>query len=227
MEIRRGRNTVGGVNETAPPPGPVDPRTLRVSDAEREHVVGLLQKAIGQGLLSLDEFTARTDTALAARTRGELNAVLIDLPGMVHSALPESTAPRHQQPVELRATMSSLKRSGRWVVPRTLVIRNRMGSTELDFSEAQIDHADVHIELDVTGGSVELLLPDGASVLTDEVDVNMGSIKDKVGGERIGRPHFVIGGSIRAGSLKIRRPTYVRLGALVIRFPWKISWDRD
>ena len=34
-----------------------------------------------------------------------------------------------------------------------------------------------------------------------------------------GRPHFVLSGSVRAGSLKIRRPTYVRLGALVIRFP--------
>jgi hypothetical protein len=212
------------VNETAPPPGPVDPRALRVSDAEREHVVGLLQKAIGQGLLSLDEFTARTDTALAARTRSELNAVLIDLPGMVHN---ESTVPRPHQPVELRATMSSLRRSGRWVVPRRLVVRNRMGSTELDFTDAQIDHPEVHIELDVTGGSVDLLLPDGASVSADDVEVNMGSVKDKVGANQIGRPHFVVGGTVRAGSLKIRRPTYIRLGALVIRFPWKISWDRD
>ena len=216
------------MNETAPPPGPVDPRSLRVSDAEREHVVGLLQKAIGQGLLSLDEFTARTDTALAARTRGELNAVLIDLPGMVHSELSESSQRRQQQQqVELRATMSALKRSGRWVVPRSLVVRNRMGSTELDLTEAQIDHAEVHIELDVTGGSVDLLLPDGSSVSTDDVEVNMGSVKDKVGSSRIGRPHFVVGGTVRAGSLKIRRPTYIRLGALVIRFPWKISWDRD
>jgi hypothetical protein len=210
------------VNETAP--GPVDPRALRVSDAEREHVVGLLQKAIGQGLLSLDEFTERTDTALAARTRGELNAVLIDLPGMVHN---ETTSPRQNQPVELRATMSSLKRSGRWVVPRTLVVRNRMGSTELDFTSAQIDHAEVYIELDVAGGSVDMLLPDGSSVLTDELDVNMGSVKDKVGASQVGRPHFVVSGSVRAGTLKIRRPTYVRLGALVIRFPWKITWDRD
>lgn len=212
------------MNETAPPPGPVDPRSLRVSDAEREHVVGVLQKAIGQGLLSLDEFTTRTDTALAARTRGELNSVLIDLPGMVHN---ESSVPRQQQQVELRATMSALKRSGRWVVPRSLIVRNRMGSTELDLTEAQIDHAEVHIELDVTGGSVDLLLPDGSSVSTDDVEVNMGSVKDKIGSSRIGRPHFVIGGTVRAGSLKIRRPTYIRLGALVIRFPWKISWDRD
>jgi hypothetical protein len=203
---------------------PVDPRTLRVSDAEREHVVGLLQKAIGQGLITLDEFTTRTDTALAAKTRGELNAVLVDLPGMVHQ---ESTSPAHRQPVELRATMSVLKRGGRWSVPASLVVRNRMGSTDLDFTEARIDHAEVHVELDVAGGSVELLLPDGATVDTDQVEVNMGSVKNKIGGDRSGRPHFVLSGSMRAGSLKIRRPTYIRIGALVIRFPWKISWDRE
>ena len=61
-----------------------DPRELRVSDAEREYVVGLLQKAIGRGMLDLDEFTERTDIALAARNRGQLNAVLADLPGLVH-----------------------------------------------------------------------------------------------------------------------------------------------
>ncbi|MFL6143885.1 MAG: DUF1707 domain-containing protein [Labedaea sp.] len=202
---------------------PVDPRTLRVSDAEREHVVALLQKAIGQGLLSLDEFTGRTDVALAAKTRGELNAVLVDLPGMVHR---EATAPASQQPVELRATMSTLKRTGDWVVPATLLVQNRMASTDLDLTEARIDHAEVHIELDVAGGSVNLLVPDTATVDADQVEVNMGSLKNKIGGgNRGGRPHIVLSGSVRAGSLRIRRPTYIRLGALVIRFPWKISWD--
>ncbi|HEV2780310.1 MAG TPA: DUF1707 domain-containing protein [Actinophytocola sp.] len=209
---------------TAPLPGPVDPRDLRVSDAEREHVVGLLQKAIGQGLITLDEFTTRTDTALAAKTRAELNAVLVDLPGMVHQ---QATSPRHQQPVELRATMSALKRVGRWDVPSTLLVRNRMGSVELDFTEARIDHAEVAVELDVAGGSVEIIVPDGASVSSGEVEVHAGSVKDRVGDGRVGRPHFVLSGLIRAGSLKVRRPTYVRIGALVIRFPWKVSWDRD
>ncbi|MDM7488610.1 DUF1707 domain-containing protein [Rhodococcus sp. CSLK01-03] len=60
----------------------MESRDLRVSDAEREHVGTLLQRAVGQGMLSLGEFTERMDTALAAKTRGELNAVLVDLPGV-------------------------------------------------------------------------------------------------------------------------------------------------
>jgi hypothetical protein len=207
------------------PPGPIDPRELRVSDAEREHVIGVLQKAIGQGLITLDEFTARTDTALAAKTRGELNAVLVDLPGVVHQ---EPGRPRHQHSAELRNTMSAMKRTGRWVVPHELVVRNRMGSMDLDFTDAVIDQPEVHIELDVSGGAVKLLLPENATITTDDVELTASSVKDKVGaGDRIGRPHFVVSGSMKAGSLKVRRPTYIRIGALVIRFPWKVAWDRD
>ncbi len=60
----------------------MEARDLRVSDAEREHVGELLQRAVGQGMLSLGEFTERMDTALAAKTRAELNVVLVDLPGI-------------------------------------------------------------------------------------------------------------------------------------------------
>ena len=85
-------------------------------------------------MLSLDEFTERTDTALAAKTRGELNAVLVDLRRRRRTPTPES--PVAEKPVELRANMSTLKRNGHWTVPRELVVYNRLGSTELDFTEA-------------------------------------------------------------------------------------------
>jgi hypothetical protein len=204
-------------------PAPVDPRELRVSDAERTHVVNVLQKAIGHGLLSLDEFTERTDQALAARTRGDLNAVLVDLPGLTHTA---RESPLTTPPVELFANMSSIKRQGEWQVPRELIIRNRMGSTKLDFSDAKIDHAEVRITLDVSGGSVKMLLPAHASVDVNGVQVIAGSVKDRVGGTS-GRPRFVITGKITMGSLKVRRASYVRIGSLVIRSPRKIGWESD
>jgi hypothetical protein len=203
--------------------GPVDPRELRVSDAERAHVVEVLQKAIGHGMLSLDEFTSRTDVALAARTRAELNAVVVDLAGVTHT---DRDAPVRVAPVELRANMSKLRRAGQWQVPRELVVRNRLGATELDFTETRIDHAEVRITLDVSGGSVKMLLPEHATVDTDGVQMVAGSLKDKVGG-RTGRPRFVIAGKVTAGSLKIRRASYVRIGSLVIRSPWKMSWASD
>ena len=60
----------------------VDPKDLRVSDAERAHVMSLLEKATGRGLITLAEFSDRSSTVIHARTRGELNAVLLDLPGL-------------------------------------------------------------------------------------------------------------------------------------------------
>ncbi|MFC4854925.1 DUF1707 SHOCT-like domain-containing protein [Actinophytocola glycyrrhizae] len=204
-------------------PGPVDPRELRVSDAERTHVVNVLQKAIGHGMLSLDEFTERTDKALAARTRGELNAVLVDLPGVTHT---DAAAPVREKPVELRASMATLKRTGAWTVPRELVIYNRLGSTELDFTEARINHSEVRIELNCGGGSVKLVLPDRASVVTDQVRMTAGSIKDKVGSGG-GSPRFVLSGSVTAGSLVIRRASYVRIGNLLIHSSWRITRAAD
>ncbi|MEV8436263.1 DUF1707 domain-containing protein [Actinosynnema sp. NPDC051121] len=179
-----------------------EPRDFRVSDAEREHVVGLLQKAIGRGLITLDEFTERTDTALAARTRGELNAVLLDLPGMVHNEQVVAVPAERQ---ELKATMSTINRKGNWTVPRQLFVRNRMGSTELDFREASIRHAVVDIELDVTAGSVKLVLPDGATVNAEGIELAAGNLKDKVGSGVNGRPHFVVHGMVRAGNVEIKK----------------------
>ncbi|CRK60677.1 hypothetical protein [Alloactinosynnema sp. L-07] len=201
---------------------PISPRDLRVSDAERNHVVSILQRAIGLGLLSLDEFTVRMDIALASRTRGELNGVLVDLPGVVH---PDSGI-EPAKPVQFKSTMSSVKREGAWVVPRDIMIRNRMGSTELDFTEAVISHPEIRIEVDVAGGSVDLLMPERATVDAHNVDVVAGNLEDKVSGAQRGSgPHFVVTGSVRAGQLTIRRPTYVRIGSLTIRRPWRISWD--
>lgn len=62
-------------------PHPVKSENLqRASDAEREAVVEQLRLNCSEGRLSMDEFGDRTTQALAARTGGDLRAVLADLP---------------------------------------------------------------------------------------------------------------------------------------------------
>lgn len=186
-------------------------RNLRVSDAEREHVVGLLQKAIGRGMLNLDEFTERTDIALAARTRGELNAVLVDLPGLVHpDAVPstraEATPGVRGDRAELRAHGSSLVRKGHWFVPPELLVRNKYGSTKLDFSDAQVSSQTVHIELDVSWGSVSMVFPEQAAVdLNGLTELKWSSVDDKTNSKGgTGSPRFVITGRVHGSSLTVR-----------------------
>ena len=55
--------------------------TLRASDADRERIAERLRNAAGEGRLLAEELEDRLATAFRARTYGELDAVVADLPG--------------------------------------------------------------------------------------------------------------------------------------------------
>lgn len=222
----------------------MEARDLRVSDAEREHVGELLQRAVGQGMLSLGEFTERMDTALAAKTRGELNAVLADLPGMqinpgyVNGGYPTSAPPSHahpappvpapspesvpapppgypaQQPFVIRGRMSTITRKGRWQVPPALVLDSRMGSTTLDFTEAVMQTQVVHLTVDDFCGSVTLVLPEQATADLNDIDTVGGSVSNKV---RTGPPY---------GPLHLVVRGRVRFGSVTARYPFGTTLRR-
>jgi hypothetical protein len=54
--------------------------TLRASDADREYVAERLRQAAAEGRLIAEELEQRLETTFAARTYGELGAVVADLP---------------------------------------------------------------------------------------------------------------------------------------------------
>jgi Domain of unknown function (DUF1707) len=69
-----------------PPPASPGPRRdptppLRASHADRDLAVDILCAAAGDGRLTAAELDERLDTALTARTVGELATVTADLPG--------------------------------------------------------------------------------------------------------------------------------------------------
>jgi len=53
---------------------------MRVGDAEREAAAAELREHYASGRLTLDELNERVDKAFAAKTRGDLNTVMTDLP---------------------------------------------------------------------------------------------------------------------------------------------------
>src|SRR5438046_8248037 len=55
--------------------------TLRASDADRERIAEQLRHATGEGRLLAEELEERLERTFAARTYGELDAVVADLPG--------------------------------------------------------------------------------------------------------------------------------------------------
>jgi hypothetical protein len=66
---------------------------VRASDAERETVVTRLREHAAAGRLDVDELEARVGDAYAARTGGDLAALLADLPARGPAAAPRP-APR-------------------------------------------------------------------------------------------------------------------------------------
>jgi hypothetical protein len=55
--------------------------SLRASDADRDAVADRLREAAGEGRLEPDELEHRVDSALRARTYGQLARLVADLPG--------------------------------------------------------------------------------------------------------------------------------------------------
>lgn len=72
---------------------------LRASDADRERVVSRLREQVGEGRLTLDEFSERSAAAYRARTVGELDALTRDLPALVPATA--TAAPRWLVPMAI------------------------------------------------------------------------------------------------------------------------------
>ena len=87
----------------------------RVGDADRNHTADLLREAHVAGYLTLEELDERLGTALAARTRGELDRLTADLPPEWRAgqepARPPAPRPRPTLPLEAA-----------WLVPLAVVL---------------------------------------------------------------------------------------------------------
>jgi len=74
-----------------------DRQTMRASDHDRQEVVDLLRRAVGDGRLQMDEYVGRMEFAYQAVTHGDLVPLHADLPATV-SATASATAPKTAPP---------------------------------------------------------------------------------------------------------------------------------
>jgi hypothetical protein len=173
-----------------------DDANLRISNTERAEARRVLEQAVGEGMLTLDEFSERIDVVLAARTRGELAAVVRDLPlGAVNAV----------EPMVLRGRMTSLTRRGQWVAPPRIVLDTRMCDTTLDFRSATVQRPVVAIHVDDYCSSTEIILPDDATADVHAVETVAGSATSRVATSPPSpRLHVVVDGRVRMGSVTVR-----------------------
>ena len=186
----------------------IDPANLRVSNADRERAAALLQDALDQGMITIDEYGERSAIAAAARVRGELTAVLADLPTALRDGAVAltSTAPVDtDQPLELNAGMGNVNQAGEWIVPSRIHARCSMGNVKIDFSRAVCRHRDVWLHAECGWGNIKVLVPRGWTVVVESMSVGSGRLSNRA--DRAGDPSLPVlhvGGGVSAGNIKIR-----------------------
>jgi hypothetical protein len=185
-----------------------DRRNLRVSHEDRDQVAEQLRVAAGDGRLTADELDERLGTALTARTYGELEVVLVDLPAVPGAVPAPAPAPEVKELVELKVDHGTIRRNGHWVVPRRLVVEARHGNVVIDFSDAVISQPTLDLSISAGHGNIVLIVPPEVVVDVDSVATGHGNIHQRVRREP-GTPIKLLvtaSGSMRHSNLVIRGP---------------------
>lgn len=187
---------------------------IRVGNPERERAIGLLNDALSDGYLEIQEFDERSTVVYTARTRVELKDALAQLPksellfpGLGTPA--EAGARSEAAPMQLNIGWTTVTRKGSWHVPARILISGTMGTVDIDFCGAEFRHAEVDIELQVSASSVKMLLAHDQSIITDDLAcTGWSTIKYKAG-----PPAIATGPMIRLhGSLSGMSGVVIRRG---------------
>ncbi|MFI1889161.1 DUF1707 SHOCT-like domain-containing protein [Streptomyces jumonjinensis] len=146
---------------------------MRASDSERERIAELLREAVAEGRLTMEEFEERLDAAYRARTHGELEPLVRDLPepGGLSGSPAAAVAPatgrgRWRGRVGGAATSRTafalwggFGRKGTWTVPRRFTAFALMGGGELDLREAHFEDGEVEIRCFALMGGISVVVP--------------------------------------------------------------------
>ncbi|MFI6035275.1 DUF1707 domain-containing protein [Streptomyces sp. NPDC051315] len=155
--------------QTAPRASVAD---LRASDADRDRIAGMLRDALAEGRLNAEEHAERVEGVLAARTVGELDGFVQDLPAAHRRHVPpHAPAPnRPSAPVpadpddHVVAVFSNSVRRGRRRAGRRIHAYAIFGSVEIDLSEALFEYQQVVVKAVSVFGNVEVRVPENVSL---------------------------------------------------------------
>lgn len=181
-----------------PPDESSDPsaRTPDAGPLDREQVVERLCDHYAADHLAMEEFERRVTAVHRVATRGDLRALLADLPpltgeeaggtgdrGSLASGAPRSDSaspgegaglvPARVSDAQVRnsrtelAIWSGRSRKGPWIPARTTRVVAIMGGIELDFREARFPEGEVRVHVLAIMGGVDIMVPPGVRVETD------------------------------------------------------------
>jgi Domain of unknown function (DUF1707) len=180
----------------ADPPAPrlAGQAAQRAGDADRDAVAELLRIAATEGRINLSELEERLGQLNQAKTYGDLDALLADLP----RAEPETLA--------LRTTTANIKQAGRWVVPKLITAESTTGWITIDFTRAACAHREVTVEVVTKTAWIELILPEEWAARVGPLVTYTGHISNKAADTPDpGAPTVTVTGDPLFGYIKIRQ----------------------
>jgi hypothetical protein len=192
---------------------------MRVSNDDRERVAQVLHNAMAEGRLTVNELEERLDKVYAAKTFGDLEPMLRDLPvGNVGPQLPMPVAPSPLPVPSGRiggrgtssgavAIMSGTGRKGMWTVPPTFTSFAMMGGVEIDLTEARFEDAETTIQAFAFMGGIEIYVPEDIAVQVNGVGF-MGAFENHThnqGQPTPGTPLVKITGLAVWGGVDVKR----------------------
>ncbi|WP_435839625.1 DUF1707 SHOCT-like domain-containing protein [Streptomyces caniferus] len=209
QDQRQGRQPVD-MSKTAPAPAAVAEGDIRASDADRDRVAEILREALAEGRLDPEEHAERIDTVYRAKTMGELEPIVRDLPAAGKGgARPGQEAYAHGPGApapdqNLVAIFSASVRKGRWRAPARINAFALFGSVEIDLTEAVFPQQQVQINVTALFGSVEIRVPENITLRSSGSGV-LGSFEvESNDAEDADAPQVVINGYAVLGSVEAR-----------------------
>jgi len=145
---------------------------LRASDRERDAVVQRVQQAFAEGRLDDTEFDERMRAALTARTRGDLDALLTDLPAAAPGEAPAVGRGPGRSAIALKG---SVRRAGRWRVPERYTTVVYKGDGWLDLRAAELSGPVTSFFAVAYKSRVTILVPPGVRVEMTGLGVTQGA----------------------------------------------------
>ncbi len=153
------------------------PSDMRASHADREHFAEMLRQAAGDGRIDIDELEERLEQVFAAKTYGELEPIVRDLPAARPSAAP-ATQPVPLSNVSERvggvatsenavAIFGGAERNGMWVVPRKFTAVAIFGGVDIDLTQARFEGREIQIDAVAIFGGIDIKVPEDVTVRVD------------------------------------------------------------
>ncbi|MFG2717164.1 DUF1707 domain-containing protein [Streptomyces sp. NPDC048416] len=194
---------------------------MRASDAERERVAERLREAVAEGRLDMEEFEQRLEVAYTARTHGELEPLVRDLPAPGAPgpavAMPRAT----QEDAEVHwpsrighaptskggfAFWGGFARKGNWTVAKKFTAFTMWGGGDIDLREARFEDRETVLRLFTIMAGIGVTVPPELNVQVKGFGLMGGVGGSKANGEGTpGSPRVTIVAFALMGGIGVDR----------------------